>query len=60
MCNSQAYYLLTQECKKVNSSKSDIKYELIEETQLSMEFLEIVAFAYFSLKAGGSTPSATK
>ena len=43
--NAQVCYLVAQECKKVNSSKhGGFRYEMIGETRLEMELLEVVAF----------------
>ena len=61
MYNSKFYFLVSQGCKKVNSSRNDrFRYEMIGGTQLEMELLEVVAIIYhFSPKAGSLIPSAT-
>ena len=62
LCNSKVCYYMVQGCKKVNSSKNGrFEYEMIGETQLEMELLEVVAFIYpYSLKTGSSIPSAAR
>ena len=47
MCNLKVFYLVTEGCKKVNSSKNGkFRYEMIGETQPEMGLLEVVAFIY--------------
>ena len=44
---SQAYYIVTKGCRKVNNSKNGrFKYELIEATQPEKELQEVVACIY--------------
>ena len=62
LCNSKAYCLVAQGCRKVNSSQNGrFRYKMISKIYPKMEFLEEVAVIRpFLLKAGCSIPSATR
>ena len=51
LCNSKAYHLIAQWCKKPNGGKNGrFRYDVIGETQPEIELLEVVVFIYqFSL-----------